>query len=49
MYTQVSDVEDETNGMLTFDRRAAKITPAEFRDVSDQLRAAYSQLAQTSG
>ncbi len=37
VYTQVSDVEDETNGLLTFDRKAAKVTPEEFRAVSEQL------------
>ena len=40
VYTQVSDVEDETNGILTFDRKAAKVTPEEFHDVSEQLLAA---------
>ena len=40
VYTQVSDVEDETNGLLTFDRKVQKITPGEFRDVSEQLLAA---------
>ena len=37
VYTQVSDVEDETNGLLTFDRKAAKVTPEEFRGVSGRL------------
>ena len=37
VYTQVSDVEDETNGLLTFDRKAAKITPEEFSAVSAKL------------
>ena len=37
VYTQVSDVEDETNGLLTFDRKAAKVEPGEFRDVSEKL------------
>ena len=37
VYTQVSDVEDETNGLLTFDRRAAKLRPEEFADVSEAL------------
>ena len=37
VYTQVSDVEDETNGLLTFDRKEAKITPEEFRDISGML------------
>ena len=37
VYTQVSDVEDETNGLLTFDRKAAKVTPEEFSGVSEKL------------
>ena len=40
VYTQVSDVEDETNGLMTFDRKVQKISPEEFRDVSEQLLAA---------
>ena len=43
VYTQVSDVEDETDGLLTFDRKIAKITPEEFRDVSEALRAAAAE------
>ena len=43
VYTQVSDVEDETNGLLTFDRKAAKVTPEEFRDVSGRLLAALQE------
>ena len=45
VYTQVSDVEDETNGLLTFDRKVAKITPDEFRDVSDRLCRAMKEQA----
>lgn len=37
VYTQVSDVEDETNGILSFDRRVMKLSPGEFADVSDRL------------
>ena len=40
VYTQVSDVEDETNGLLTYDRRVAKVTPEEFAPISEQLKAA---------
>ena len=29
IYTQLSDVEDETNGLLTYDRKVMKITPEE--------------------
>ena len=37
VYTQVSDVEDETNGLLTYDRKAAKVTPEEFSGISEKL------------
>ena len=47
VYTQVSDVEDETNGLLTFDRQAAKVTPEEFRSVSEKLFRAFQ--SETSG
>lgn len=29
VYTQLSDVEDEVNGLLTYDRRICKVTPQE--------------------
>ncbi|MBQ6703088.1 MAG: glycoside hydrolase family 2 [Clostridia bacterium] len=38
VYTQVSDVEDETNGLLTFDRRVLKVTPEEFLPISEELK-----------
>ncbi len=37
VYTQVSDVEDECNGLITFDRKVAKITPEEFAPLSRRL------------
>ncbi len=37
IYTQVSDVEDETNGLLTYDRRVDKVRPEEFLDISLRL------------
>ena len=43
IYTQLSDVEDETNGLITFDRKEAKITPEEFRDISDKLSQAMKE------
>lgn len=36
--TQLSDVEDETNGLVTYDRRVEKVTPDEFSDISDRIR-----------
>lgn len=38
IYTQVSDIEDETNGLFTYDRRVDKISPEEFKDISDAIK-----------
>ncbi len=38
VYTQVSDVEDETNGILSYDREVLKINPEEFFDISESLK-----------
>ncbi len=40
IYTQVSDVEDETNGLLTYDRKVLKIQPEEFADIAVRLQQA---------
>ncbi len=40
IYTQVSDIEDETNGILTYDRVVQKILPEELADISQQLKEA---------
>ncbi len=37
VYTQVSDIEDEINGLISYDRRVAKLLPEEFVDVSKAL------------
>lgn len=37
VYTQISDVEEEINGLVTFDRKVLKITPEEFAPVSAKL------------
>ncbi len=37
VYTQVSDVEEEINGLLTYDRKVEKITPEEFLPISQKL------------
>ncbi len=43
VYTQVSDVEDETNGLLTYDRRVMKVTPARMQAVARALTEAISE------
>ncbi len=38
IWTQVSDVEDETNGMLTYDRKVQKILPGELAKMRETVR-----------
>ncbi len=37
VYTQVSDVEDETNGLMTYDRRVQKVDTDRMKKLSDAL------------
>ena len=41
VYTQVSDVEDETNGLLTYDRRVCKVDTERVKALSDELFSAF--------
>ena len=43
VYTQVSDVEDETNGLLSYDRKILKVDPARMRAIADALYAAFNR------
>ena len=38
VYTQLSDVEDETNGLLTYDRKVCKIDASRMREIADQIK-----------
>ena len=38
VYTQVSDVEDEVNGLVTYDRRVVKADAEVFRAMNNRLR-----------
>ena len=40
IYTQVSDVEDETNGLRTYDRKVEKLTPEEMLPIAGELQKA---------
>jgi hypothetical protein len=40
VYTQLCDVEDEVNGLLTYDREVLKLDPAVVRAALDRLRSA---------
>ena len=41
--TQLSDVEDETNGLLTYDRKVIKVDPAKMRELSEKLHKKFNQ------
>ena len=38
VYTQVSDVEDEINGLLTYDRKTCKVGADEMRTMAEKLK-----------
>lgn len=42
--TQVSDVEDETNGLLTYDRKVLKVNAERMRKLSETLYAEFDRL-----
>lgn len=37
VYTQLSDVEDETNGLLSYDRKVCKVMPEELLPIAEAL------------
>ena len=43
IYTQVSDVEDEINGLLTYDRQVEKLTPEIMLPIAHALQAALEE------
>ncbi|MBO5040771.1 MAG: glycoside hydrolase family 2 [Clostridia bacterium] len=38
VYTQLTDIEDEINGLITYDRAVMKVTPEEFSDIGEKLK-----------
>ncbi len=43
--TQVSDVEDETNGLVTYDRQVTKVEPAAMQQLAAEIFAAFAETA----
>ena len=43
IYTQVSDVEDEINGLLTYDRKVCKVQPEPMLKIAAALREAVEK------
>ncbi len=38
IYTQVSDVEEEINGIMTYDRKVVKLSPEDTLDIAERLK-----------
>jgi hypothetical protein len=43
VYTQVSDVEDEINGLLTYDRKVSKADPTVMQAIAQDLQSAIRE------
>ena len=41
--TQVSDVEDETNGLVTYDRQVIKVEEKAMQDMAQRLYATFAE------
>lgn len=37
IYTQLSDVEEETNGFITSNREVIKVDPEEIKNINDKI------------
>lgn len=42
VFTQAADVEDETNGVLTYDRKVCKLKPEEMEGIAEALQRAVA-------
>ena len=45
VYTQLSDVEDEVNGLVTYDRKVEKLSPEKMRPIGAALQKAMTDCA----
>ncbi len=44
IYTQVSDVEEEINGLITYDRAVQKIPTEKMKEINDKLKAVWESI-----
>ncbi len=44
VYTQFSDVEDEVNGLVTYDRRILKVNEQAMQHLNNQLYSKFKQI-----
>jgi hypothetical protein len=43
IYTQITDVEDEINGLYTYDRKICKVDAETMRKITEDLRTAFDE------
>ena len=44
IYTQVSDVEEEINGFVTYDRAFCKVLPEKMKEINRQIEQAAAKV-----
>ena len=42
VYTQITDVEDEENGLITYDRKVVKVNDTQIAEIADKLKRNYT-------
>ena len=45
MLTQVSDVEDEINGLVTYDRKVVKVDGERMRNIAQKLMQRFVEIS----
>jgi len=49
VYTQLSDVEDEANGLISYDRKVTKVDAVEMRTLNDEVARRFARAAGRAG
>lgn len=44
IYTQLSDIEDEINGLYSYDRKTCKVIPSEMKKTADKVSAVFEKI-----
>ena len=48
VYTQVSDIEEELNGLLTYDRKLLKVNAGKLREMNRKLAEVFAGAVQNA-
>ena len=44
MTLELTDVEDETNGLMTYDRKVTKVSASRLRELAESLKREFSDI-----